>query len=100
MIYRIIGGIGVGIASMSLPMYIAEVAPPARRGEWVSCNQFAIIFGMLVVYFVNYGIALMGSEVWLNEMGWRYMFASEVIPAALFFGLLFTCAGDTALALR
>ncbi|SJN53661.1 D-xylose transporter XylE [Vibrio ruber] len=89
-IYRIIGGVGVGIASMVSPMYIAEVAPPARRGGLVAWNQFAIIFGMLVVYFVNYGIALMGSDNWLNDVGWRYMFASEMIPAILFFGLLFT----------
>ena len=88
--YRIIGGIGVGIASMVSPMYIAEIAPPQKRGALVSCNQFAIIFGMLVVYFVNYGIALMGSESWLNEMGWRYMFGSEMIPAGLFFFLLFS----------
>jgi SP family xylose:H+ symportor-like MFS transporter len=89
-IFRIIGGIGVGIASMVSPMYIAEVAPPKKRGALVSCNQFAIIFGMLVVYFVNYGIALMGTEAWLNSVGWRYMFASECIPALLFLGLLFT----------
>ncbi len=89
-IYRIIGGIGVGIASMVSPMYIAEIAPPNRRGALVSCNQFAIIFGMLVVYFVNYGIALVGTEEWLNHIGWRYMFASEMIPALLFLALLFT----------
>ncbi|MDD1824892.1 sugar porter family MFS transporter [Photobacterium sp. ZSDE20] len=89
-LFRIIGGIGVGIASMVSPMYIAEVAPPNKRGALVSCNQFAIIFGMLVVYFVNYGIALAGTEVWLNTVGWRYMFASECIPALLFLTLLFT----------
>lgn len=88
--FRIIGGIGVGIASMVSPMYIAEVAPPNKRGALVSCNQFAIIFGMLVVYFVNYGIALAGTEAWLNTVGWRYMFASECIPALLFLVLLFT----------
>ncbi|CAM3909619.1 D-xylose-proton symporter [Vibrio aerogenes CECT 7868] len=89
-IYRIIGGIGVGIASMVSPMYIAEVSPPRRRGGLVACNQFAIIFGMLVVYFVNYGIALMGSDNWLWSLGWRYMFASEAIPATVFLCLLFT----------
>ncbi|MBC7004948.1 sugar porter family MFS transporter [Photobacterium sp. BZF1] len=87
--FRIIGGVGVGIASMVSPMYIAEIAPPKQRGGLVSCNQFAIIFGMLVVYFVNYGIALLGTEQWLNQTGWRYMFASEAIPAGLFFILLF-----------
>ncbi|WP_086981136.1 D-xylose transporter XylE [Vibrio aphrogenes] len=88
-IYRVIGGIGVGIASMVSPMYIAEIAPPQKRGSLVSCNQFAIIFGMLVVYFVNYGIALLGSDQWLNNVGWRYMFASECLPAGVFFILLF-----------
>jgi len=55
--YRVIGGIGVGLASMLSPMYIAEIAPANIRGKMVSWNQFAIIFGMLVVYFVNYFIA-------------------------------------------
>lgn len=87
--YRIIGGIGVGIASMLSPMYIAEIAPANIRGKLVSWNQFAIIFGMLVVYFVNYAIALSGDDAWLNEIGWRYMFASETIPALVFLILLF-----------
>jgi len=88
-IYRIIGGIGVGLASMLSPMYIAEVAPANIRGKLVSWNQFAIIFGMLVVYFVNYFIALQGDDTWLNHVGWRWMFASETIPATLFLILLF-----------
>ncbi|MCC8173861.1 MAG: D-xylose transporter XylE [Odoribacter sp.] len=87
--YRIIGGIGVGIASMLAPMYIAEVAPAAHRGRLVSLNQFAIIFGMLVVYFANYFIASQGDYEWLNTIGWRWMFASELIPCILFFTLLF-----------
>ena len=52
--YRILGGIGVGLASALCPMYIAEVSPASKRGTLVSWNQFAIIFGQLVVYFVNY----------------------------------------------
>ncbi len=87
--YRIIGGIGVGMASMMSPMYIAEIAPANIRGKLVSWNQFAIIFGMLVVYFVNYSISLRGDDTWLNEIGWRWMFASEVIPASLFLFFLF-----------
>lgn len=87
-IYRIIGGIGVGLASMLSPMYIAEIAPAERRGSLVSWNQFAIIFGMLVVYFVNYGIAIQGDDSWLDTIGWRWMFASEAIPALLFLILL------------
>jgi SP family xylose:H+ symportor-like MFS transporter len=89
-IYRILGGIGVGLASMLSPMYIAEIAPAERRGHLVSWNQFAIIFGMLVVYLVNYSIARQGDDTWLHDMGWRWMFASMIIPAFLFFGLLFT----------
>ena len=86
-LYRIIGGIGVGLASAVCPMYIGEIAPAQIRGRLVSFNQFAIIFGMLVVYFVNWGIANGQTIEWINAIGWRYMFASEAIPAALF-GLL------------
>jgi len=82
--YRIIGGIGVGLASAVCPMYIGEIAPAQIRGRLVSFNQFAIIFGMLVVYFVNWGIAYGQTIEWINSIGWRYMFASEAIPAALF----------------
>lgn len=88
-VYRVIGGIGVGLASMLSPMYIAEIAPAGIRGKLVSWNQFAIIFGMLIVYFVNYFIARQGDDNWLNEIGWRYMFASETIPASLFLIFLF-----------
>jgi SP family xylose:H+ symportor-like MFS transporter len=88
-VYRIIGGIGVGLASMLSPLYIAEIAPAKIRGKLVSMNQFAIIFGMLVVYFVNYFIAKQGDDSWLNTVGWRWMFASETIPATLFLIMLF-----------
>ena len=88
-IYRILGGIGVGLASMLSPMYIAEIAPPKVRGNLVAWNQFAVIFGMLVIYFVNYGISRAGSgDAWLNSIGWRYMFLSGAIPAVLFLVLL------------
>ena len=87
--YRVIGGIGVGLASAICPMYIAEIAPAQVRGRLVSLNQFAIIFGMLVVYFVNWGIANGQTIAWINEVGWRWMFASEAIPAFLFLMLLF-----------
>jgi len=86
--YRIIGGIGVGLASMLSPLYIAEIAPAKIRGKLVSLNQFAIIFGMLIVYFVNYFIAKQGDDSWLNTIGWRWMFASETIPATLFLLML------------
>ncbi|MDL2222410.1 MFS transporter, partial [Parabacteroides sp. OttesenSCG-928-N08] len=87
--YRVWGGIGVGLASAVCPTYIGEIAPANIRGRLVSFNQFAIIFGMLVVYFVNWGIANGQTTEWINDLGWRYMFASEAIPAGLFFLLLF-----------
>ena len=76
--YRVIGGIGVGLASAICPMYIGEVAPSNIRGMLVSWNQFAIIFGQLVVYFVN------PAAQWTVTTGWRYMFGSEAVPAGLF----------------
>ncbi len=93
-IYRILGGIGVGLASAICPMYISEIAPAKIRGRLVSFNQFAIIFGMLVVYFVNWGIARGQSLEWINDIGWRYMFASEAIPALLF-GILLLFVPET-----
>lgn len=87
--YRVIGGIGVGLASAVCPMYIGEIAPPEIRGRLVSLNQFAIIFGMLVVYFVNWGIVKGQTPEWINEIGWRNMFLSEAIPASIFALLMF-----------
>ena len=88
--YRILGGIGVGLASAICPMYIAEVAPANMRGTLVSWNQFAIIFGQLVVYFVNFVIMKNHTILdvvdadWYMATGWRTMFVSEGFPAGLF----------------
>ena len=99
--YRVIGGIGVGLASAICPMYIGEVAPSNIRGMLVSWNQFAIIFGQLVVYFFNFFIlgdhiqplveemgkgiaAITPAAQWTVTTGWRYMFGSEAVPAGLF----------------
>ena len=99
--YRVIGGVGVGLASAICPMYIGEVAPSDKRGMLVSWNQFAIIFGQLVVYFVNFFIlgehiqplveemghglaAINPAAQWTVTTGWRYMFGSEAVPAGLF----------------
>ena len=68
-IYRVIGGIGVGLASAICPMYIGEVAPSNIRGMLVSWNQFAIIFGQLVVYFVNFFILGEHIQPLVEEMG-------------------------------
>jgi len=88
-LFRLLGGIGVGAASMCSPMYIAEISPARIRGRMVSLNQLAIVFGMLAVYFVNYHIASLGDQAWNVQTGWRWMFGSEAIPAlALLFLLL------------
>ena len=88
-LFRMLGGIGVGVASMASPMYIAEITPAKVRGRMVSVNQFAIVTGMLIIYFVNYFIALNGDEAWNISTGWRWMFASGAIPSAIFLLLLF-----------
>ena len=93
-LYRILGGIGVGLASAVCPMYIAEISPARIRGTLVSCNQFAIIFGMLVVYFVNYlirnhlGDTDEAIQTAMVQIGWRRMFLSEAFPASAFFLLI------------
>jgi SP family xylose:H+ symportor-like MFS transporter len=87
-IFRMIGGVGVGAASMTSPLYIAEVSPARIRGLMVSLNQLAIVFGMLAVYFVNYAITCAGDLQWNIDYGWRWMFASETIPAVALLGLL------------
>lgn len=82
-IFRFIGGIGVGAASLISPLYIAEISPARLRGRMVSLNQFAIVSGFIIVYFANYIIALGREESWLVQTGWRWMFGSESIPAIL-----------------
>jgi MFS transporter, SP family, xylose:H+ symportor len=87
-IYRIIGGIGVGLASMLAPLYIAEISPPADRGRLVTLQQIAIVSGITLVYFVNWAIAAQGDTAWNMAQGWRWMLASEVIPSVIFMALL------------
>jgi MFS transporter, SP family, xylose:H+ symportor len=88
-LYRALGGIGVGIASMVSPMYIAEIAPAHLRGRLVSVNQIAIATGMLMAYFVNTFIAYGKTEAWNVDHGWRWMFGAEALPCILFLMLLF-----------
>ncbi len=88
-IYRIIGGLAVGIAATVSPMYMSEVSPKDMRGRALSMQQFAIVFGQIAIFYVNFKIASIASEAWLVEMGWRWMFASGVIPCVLFCVLVF-----------
>jgi sugar porter (SP) family MFS transporter len=80
--FRILGGIGVGLASVVSPMYIAEMAPARLRGRLVSVNQLAIVFGLLSAIVVSYALSFQGE--------WRWMFGSECVPCVIWLGLLFT----------
>lgn len=82
-LFRIIGGIGVGAAAMVSPMYIAEIAPSSERGRLVALYQLAIVTGILLAYFTNYGL----NDTGVNN--WRWMFGSQLIPSLLFLIMLF-----------
>ncbi len=86
---RFVGGVGVGAASMLSPLYISEIAPAKNRGMLVTLYQLAIVLGINLVYFINLKIAGYSTEAWNVDVGWRYMFGSEIIPALLFFFMLF-----------
>ena len=97
-IYRLIGGLGIGLASTLSPMYIAEIAPAKYRGQFVAINQLTIVIGILAAQIANYFIAEsipdtstpdMILSSWNGQMGWRWMFWAELIPAGLFFVLMF-----------
>lgn len=95
-IYRIVGGIAIGLASNLSPIYIAEVSPAPVRGRFVSINQLTIVIGVLFSQLVNwlisvlhempdYATAAQISESWNGQTGWRWMFAACAIPSLLFF---------------
>lgn len=96
--YRILGGIGIGLASNLSPMYIAEIAPASMRGKFVSLNQLTIVIGILLAQIANWQIAepvlpnATDAEIlasWNGQTAWRWMFWAETIPAGLFFFLMF-----------
>lgn len=89
-VYRVIGGVAVGLASVIAPMYVAEFAPSAVRGQLGAYQQIAIGGGIALVLFVNWGIALQGDDAWVLTTGWRYMMLSMAIPALAFFWLSFS----------
>lgn len=97
---RIIGGIGIGLASNLSPTYIAEISPAHVRGKFVSINQLTIVIGILAAQIVNFLISRVHAlptesaatelvQTWHGQYGWRWMFGAEAVPAALFFGLMF-----------
>lgn len=97
-VYRLIGGLGIGLASAISPMYIAEISPAPMRGRLVSINQLTIVIGILSAQIINYLIAekipesAAEAEIvqsWNGQMGWRWMFWAETVPALAFFVLAF-----------
>ncbi|CAI0880715.1 D-xylose transporter [Serratia quinivorans] len=95
--YRIVGGVGIGLASALSPVYIAEVSPAAQRGRFVAVNQLTIVIGVLAAQLINLLIAdpvvanasqadLLAS--WNGQIGWRYMFGAELVPALAFLLLM------------
>lgn len=93
---RMVGGLGVGASLIIAPMYIAELAPPAVRGQMVSFNQLNIVLGISVAFFTNYLILQLGQSTaaWAEALAfgpynWRWMLGLETLPAALYFVSLF-----------
>ena len=93
-IYRLIGGLGIGLASAISPMYIAEISPARLRGRLVSVNQLTIVIGILAAQIINYLIAekvpegtsdAMILQSWNGQTGWRWMFWAGTVPALFFF---------------
>ena len=96
---RLCGGVAIGLASNLSPMYIAEISPAEMRGRFVSVNQLTIVIGILAAQFVNWLIArpvpagATAADIlasWNGQVGWRWMFGAEAVPALLFFVLMFT----------
>src|SRR5271169_2364922 len=83
-LWRLIGGLGIGAASVIAPNYIAEIAPTPVRGRCVTLYQLGIVVGILAAVFVNLLIQRMGNEAWNISTGWRWMFLAGVVPAILF----------------
>ena len=97
-IYRLIGGLGIGLASTLSPLYIAEMAPTKYRGQLVAINQLTVVVGILAAQIANYSIAepiaatADAAQIltsWNGQTGWRWMFWAELIPAGLFFVFMF-----------
>jgi sugar porter (SP) family MFS transporter len=83
LVFRFLGGIAIGAASVMAPMYIAEISPARLRGRLVAVSQFNIVIGILIAFFSNYLLVGVGPD------NWRWMFGVVAIPSALFFVLLF-----------
>jgi SP family arabinose:H+ symporter-like MFS transporter len=83
-VWRLIGGLGIGAASVISPNYIAEIAPTRVRGRCVTLYQLGIVVGILAAVFVNMLIQRTGGETWNVNVGWRWMFLAGIVPALVF----------------
>lgn len=97
-VFRIVGGVGIGLASAISPLYIAEVSPAEKRGRFVAVNQLTIVIGVLGAQLINLliakpvdsGMTLQAiAESWNGQTGWRWMFGAELVPALAFLVLMF-----------
>jgi MFS transporter, SP family, arabinose:H+ symporter len=86
---RIVGGLGIGVSSTLVPLYIAEIAPSKHRGRLVSLNQLAVVIGISAIYFVNKAIVNAGNQTWDINYSWRWMLGCGLIPGIVFVVLLF-----------
>lgn len=86
--WRLLGGLGIGAASIISPMYIAEIAPTRLRGRLVTLYQLGIVLGILSAVFVNMMIQRLGDDSWNTTAGWRWMFFAGLVPAVLFAGMI------------
>ena len=93
-LWRILGGLGIGAASIVAPMYIAEIAPARIRGRLVTLYQMGVVLGILSAVFVNMLIQRMGDDAWNTAVGWRWMFLAGAVPAA-FFGAAIVAAVES-----
>ncbi|GES58250.1 major facilitator superfamily domain, general substrate transporter [Aspergillus terreus] len=89
---RIINGLAVGIESAQVPVYIAEIAPPSKRGRLVGSQQWAITWGILIMYYISFGCSYIGGNdaYTYNPASWRVPWGLQMFPGVmLFFGMVF-----------
>lgn len=87
---RIINGLCVGIESAQVPVYIAEISPPSKRGRFIGMQQWAITWGILIMYYISYGTSFIGEQTptgW-KEAAWRVPWGIQMIPAIFLFFMM------------
>ena len=87
---RVINGLSVGVESAQVPVYIAEISPPSKRGRFIGLQQWAITWGILIMYYISYGCSFIGKETatGYKEASWRTPWGLQMIPAVFLFGMM------------